>query len=510
MESIGQLTGGVAHDFNNLLQVIGSNLQLLTKDVTDSPKGLRRVDSALEAVSRGARLVSQLLAFGRRQPLSPKVVNLGRLVRDMDEILRRALGEAIEIKTIVAGGLWHTLVDPGNVENALLNLAINGRDAMEGRGNLTIELGNAGLDADDAQTAQEVTPGQYVMLAVTDTGTGIDPDIIDKVFEPFFTTKPEGRGTGLGLSMVYGFVKQSGGHVKIDSEPGHGTTIRIYLPRSLGVEDQILPRDAGPIHGGPETILVAEDDARVRDSVIETLTDLGYRVLQASDAQSAWAIIESGLKVDLLFTDVIMPGRLKSTELARMATARLPGLKVLFTSGYSENSIVHAGRLDPGVELLSKPYTREALARKVRQMLYSAVRVETAPALPAATRDTAVLTVLLCEDDALIRMATTEMLEDLGHKVIGTGTAQAALAALQDHRVDILMTDIGLPDMPGTKLAQQARTVHPDLPVIFATGHAEIEGFSPDAGTCFLAKPYDSAALAAVLKDLQAPLSVEG
>ena len=482
----------------------------MTKDVTSSPKGQRRVDTALEAVSRGARLVSQLLAFGRRQPLSPKVVNLGRLVHDMDEILRRALGEAIEIETIVAGGLWQTLVDPGNVENALLNLAINGRDAMEGRGNLTIELGNAHLDADYAQTAHEVTPGQYVMLSVTDTGTGIPADIIDKVFEPFFTTKAEGRGTGLGLSMVYGFVKQSGGHVKIYSEPGHGTTIRIYLPRSMGSEDQIAPRDAGPIHGGSETILVAEDDARVRDSVIETLTDLGYRVVQASDAQSAWAIIESGLKVDLLFTDVIMPGPLKSTELARMVTARLPGLKVLFTSGYSENSIVHAGRLDPGVDLLSKPYTREALARKVRQMLYSAAPVEMAPVLPGPARDTAVLTVLLCEDDALIRMATTEMLEDLGHQVIGTGTAQAALAALHDHRVDVLMTDIGLPDMPGTKLAQQARTTQPDLWVIFATGHAEIDGFSRDASTSVLPKPYDSASLAVMLRDLQRSPATEG
>ena len=501
MESIGQLTGGVAHDFNNLLQVIGSNLQLLTKDMTGNDRGTRRVGNALEAVTRGARLVSQLLAFGRRQPLSPKVVNLGRLVREMDDILRRTLGEAIEIETVVAGGLWHTMVDPGNVENALLNLAINARDAMEGRGNLTVEVGNAYLDDDYAQTAQDITPGQYVMLAVTDTGSGIAPEIMEKVFEPFFTTKPEGRGTGLGLSMVYGFVKQSGGHVKIYSEPGHGTTIRLYLPRSLVSEDYVVTRDNGPITGGAETILVAEDDDRVRESVIDMLKELGYRVLQAPDAQSALAIIESGLAVDLLFTDVIMPGNLKSTELARMAIERLPGLQVLFTSGYSENSIVHSGRLDPGVELLSKPYTREALARKVRQLLSGGAKVQPSQLAPPAPSAVA-LTVLLCEDDAFIRMDTTEMLQDLGCTVIETSTAKAALAALAVNSVDILMTDVGLPDMPGDRLATEARAIDPSLLVVFATGHSTVEGFPADNRTCVLSKPYDSTALEACIKSL--------
>ncbi|MEO6299727.1 MAG: PAS domain S-box protein, partial [Paracoccaceae bacterium] len=338
MESIGQLTGGVAHDFNNLLQVVSGNLNLLSKEVAGNEKGERRIQNALEAVSGGARLASQLLAIGRRQPLAPKVVNLGRLARNMDEILRRTLGEAVEIETIVAGGLWNTLVDPGNVENALLNLAINGRDAMDGQGNLTVEVGNAYLDDDYVLAAYDVTPGQYVMLSVTDTGMGIAPDLVEKVFEPFFTTKPEGKGTGLGLSMVYGFVKQSNGHVKVYSEVGQGTTIKLYLPRSLHAEDHLVTHDSGPIVGGTETILVAEDDARVRETVIESLTDLGYRVLQASDAQGALAIIESGMQIDLLFTDVVMPGRMKSTELARIAMERLPKLKVLFTSGYTENS----------------------------------------------------------------------------------------------------------------------------------------------------------------------------
>ncbi|MBC7477247.1 MAG: response regulator [Pseudorhodobacter sp.] len=502
MESIGQLTGGVAHDFNNLLQVIGSNLQLLTKDVTGNDRGTRRIDNALEAVTRGARLVSQLLAFGRRQPLSPKVVNLGRLVREMDDILRRTLGEAIEIETVVAGDLWQTMVDPGNVENALLNLAINARDAMEGRGNLTIEVGNAFLDDHFAQTAHDVTPGQYVMLSVTDTGSGIARELLEKVFEPFFTTKPEGKGTGLGLSMVYGFVKQSGGNVKIYSELGHGTTIRLYLPRSIASEDDILTRDSGPISGGTETILVAEDDARVRESVIDMLKELGYQVLQAPDAQSALAIIESGVAVDLLFTDVIMPGQLKSTELVRMATERLPGLKVLFTSGYSENSIVHAGRLDPGVELLSKPYTREALARKVRHLLSASARPQTPQQAPPAAA-VPKLTVLLCEDDAFIRMDTGEMLQDLGCTVTETSTAKAALAALQENSFDILMTDVGLPDMPGNRLATEARAIDPGLQVIFATGHSTVEGFAEDDRTCVLSKPYDSTALDACLRAMR-------
>ena len=501
MDAIGQLTGGVAHDFNNLLQVISGNLELLSKETSLSEAADRRIKNAMEAVSRGASLASQLLAFGRRQPLAPKVLNLGRLTRNMDEILRRALGEAIEVETIVAGGLWNTLVDPVNVENALLNLAINGRDAMDGSGNLTVEVGNACLDEAYAKSAHDVTPGQYVVLSVTDTGSGIPPALLERVFEPFFSTKPEGKGTGLGLSMVYGFVKQSGGHVKIYSQVGQGTTIKLYLPRSFEAEDQIVAHESGAIFGGAETILVVEDDARVRQTVIDTLTDLGYRVLQATDPQGALAIIESGVPIDLLFTDVVMPGRMKSTELARAAVERLPKLKVLFTSGYTENSIVHSGRLDQGVELLSKPYTREALARKVRQQFAGApqeiAKQPEAPAQPSAIK------VLLCEDDGLIRMATVDMLEDLGHEVVVTGTAKAALEALEQAAFDILITDIGLPDMPGTKLVEHARAQIPTLAVIFSTGHLSVDGFPPDAVTETLVKPYDITMLAQAIKRLR-------
>jgi PAS domain S-box-containing protein len=369
MEAIGKLTGGVAHDFNNLLQVISGNLQLLSNDVAGNERAERRVVNAMAGVSRGSKLASQLLAFGRRQPLAPKVVNLGRLIRDIDDLLRRALGEAIDIETVASGGLWNTLIDPANVENALLNLAINARDAMGGRGRLTIEAGNASLDDQYVRMNPEATAGQYVMLAVTDTGCGIPADIIEQVFEPFFTTKPEGHGTGLGLSMVYGFVKQSGGHIKVYSEQGQGTTIKLYLPRSAQTEDVVIEQDTGVVTGGTETILVAEDDDAVRDTVVALLADLGYRVLKARDAQGALTVIESGVPIDLLFTDVVMPGNLKSPEVARKARERLPHLAVLFTSGYTENSIVHGGRLDDGVDLLTKPYTREALAKKLRQVL---------------------------------------------------------------------------------------------------------------------------------------------
>ena len=370
METIGKLTGGVAHDFNNLLQVISGNLQLLAKDVAGNERAERRIANAMQGVGRGSKLASQLLAFGRRQPLEPRIVNIGRFLHGMDDMLRRALGEAVAVETIVSGGLWNTMVDPAQMENAVLNLAINARDAMEGTGRLTIEAGNAYLDDAYVASHADVAPGQYVLLAVSDTGAGIAPEHVEQVFEPFFSTKAEGKGSGLGLSMVYGFVKQSGGHVKIYSELGEGTTIKLYLPRANAPEDTVAATvDLGEIEGGRETILVAEDDEGVRGTVVELLVGLGYRVLKANDAAGALSVIDSGVAVDLLFTDVVMPGPLKSADLARMLRARAPQIAVLFTSGYTENSIVHDGRLDAGVELLSKPYTREALARKVRAVL---------------------------------------------------------------------------------------------------------------------------------------------
>jgi signal transduction histidine kinase len=372
MEALGKLTGGVAHDFNNLLQVIGGNLEMLAVEIGDDDRLNRRLETALQAVWRGSKLASQLLAFARRQPLLPKVVNLGRLIRNADDMLRRALGEAIEIETVIASGLWNTMVDPVQVETALLNLAINARDAMSGAGKLTIEADNAFLDDNYAARHAEVAPGQYVMIAITDTGSGIAPEIIERVFDPFFTTKPEGEGTGLGLSMVHGFVKQSGGHIKIYSQAGDGTSVRIYLPRTRQSED--IPTDVATarITRGSETILLVEDDDDVRTTTAEMLSELGYSVLRAKDADNALVIIESGATIDMLFTDIVMPGTLRAPELARKAKEKIPGIAVLFTSGYADNAIVHGGRLDDGINLISKPYAREELGRKLRNVLRNA------------------------------------------------------------------------------------------------------------------------------------------
>lgn len=483
MEAIGKLTGGVAHDFNNLLQVIGGNLQLLATDVAAEERSTQRVRNALAGVARGAKLASQLLAFGRRQPLAPKVVNLGRFIRGLDDMLRRALGDGVEIETVVAGGLWNTLVDPFQVENALLNLAINARDAMAGHGRLTVEAGNASLDAAYALRHADVTPGQYVMVAVTDTGMGMTPEVQEHVFEPFFTTKPEGQGTGLGLSMVYGFVKQSGGHVKIYSEAGEGTTVRLYLPRERADEDLETDVDMGAAIGGTETVLVVEDDEDVRNTVVDMLSNLGYRVLKARDALSALAIVESGVPIDVLFSDVVMPGPMRSPAMARKVRQRLPGIAVLFTSGYTDNAIVHAGRLDAGIELLSKPYTHEALARKIRHVLAGGGAIleplpvpephqahpTHEPARTAARLPD--MRLLFVEDDDLVRASTTELLRSFGLEVIEACNEVEAMHAMRDHRIDVLLTDVGLGSVSGVDLAIEAARQWPALRVVFVSGY---------------------------------------
>jgi len=324
-------------------------------------------------------------------------------------------------------------------------------------------------------------------------------DHIEKVFEPFFSTKPEGKGTGLGLSMVYGFVKQSGGHVKIYSEVGHGTTVKMYLPRSTQQEDLEVSSFDGPVEGGPETILVAEDDEGVRTTVVEMLQELGYRVLKAPDATAALTIIESGIHIDMLFTDVVMPGPLKSSEMARKAKERLPGLAVLFTSGYTENSIVHGGRLDAGVQLLSKPYTREALARKIRQVLEAekrgtpaatqtsdqGERVTTSSEVPATGRR-----VLLVEDIMLIRMSTVDMLADLGCEVVEAGSAEEALTILEAGNIEILVTDLGLPRMSGEDFCRQVRERWPSIGIVFATGSNQGPQLADASRTALLPKPH--------------------
>ena len=512
MEAIGRLTGGVAHDFNNVLQVISGNLQLLIGDVSVNVLASRRLQTSLAALDRGARLASQLLAFARRQPLAPKVVNLARLLRGFDDMLRRVLGEEIELETVMTGGLWNTFVDTAQVENAILNLAINARDAMEGRGKLTIEAGNAFLD--DAYVARhvDVSAGQYVMLAVSDTGCGIPAELLDRVFEPFFTTKPEGQGTGLGLSMVYGFVKQSGGHIKIYSEPGQGTVVRLYLPRSRAQEDLEVSVDTGPVTGGSETILVVEDDEDVRTTVVDMLTDLGYRVLKAKNADSALAIVESGVSIDLLFTDVVMPGTLRSPELARRTRERLPNVAVLFTSGYTENAIVHGGRLDEGIDLLSKPYTREALARKMRHVLRNQQQQNMGRVLLTQTHAPAgvsvdppkrPLRVLVVEDNEDIRYFAAAMLSGLGHSVLEAGNSTDALRLLESNSVDVLVADLSLPGMSGAELLRLAASRDSKLGLVVASGY---DALPPDQNTgvlvraVFLRKPYDQGGLDRAVK----------
>lgn len=505
MDAIGKLTGGVAHDFNNLLQVIGGSLHLLARDVAGNLRAEQRVQNALSGVARGAKLASQLLAFGRKQPLAPKAANIGRLLRGMDDLLRRALGEGIEIETIVSGGLWNTFVDEMQVENAILNLAINARDAMNGHGKLTIEAGNAHLDERYARQHHDVAPGQYVMVAVTDTGSGIPRDLIDQVFEPFFTTKPAGKGTGLGLSMVYGLVKQLNGHIKIYSEPGEGTTFRLYLPRTKQeVADKAIEY-SGPVRGGSETILVVEDDDDVRATVVELLSELGYRVLRASDATSGLAIVESGIPIDLLFTDVVMPGPLQSRDMATRAQERLPGLAVLFTSGYTENSIVHGGRLDDDVELLSKPYTQEELAHRIRSCLDGSKAETPVTSTESGGRECsdASYRVLLVEDDILIRMVAVEMLTELGHAVFEAGSAQEAVEILETNPIEVLITDIGLPGVSGASLISQVQGRWPAMKIIVAsglTGSNSLSEFDFGTNVACIAKPYTSSDLQRVMQ----------
>jgi PAS domain S-box-containing protein len=372
MEAVGQLTGGIAHDFNNLLTVIIGNLDLLARRATSRESELARLaESALRGANRAATLTQRLLAFSRRQPLDPRIIDLNKLVTGMSDLLRRTLGETIAVETVLAAGLWRSRADPNQLENALLNLVINARDAMPGGGRLTIETGNAMLDETYAASEGDVRAGQYVMLAVSDTGAGMSAEIVGKAFEPFFTTKAIGEGSGLGLSMVYGFVKQSNGHVKIYSEPGAGTTVKIYLPRHFGrtkeAEDE-APRAAGTRTLSRERVLLVEDDVEVRVFAASVMRDLGYEVLEAVDGTEALRLIEAQPALDLLFTDVGLPG-MNGRSLAEAALRLRPGLKILYTTGYARNAIVHNGVLDPDVELIGKPFDAETLAWRLRQVL---------------------------------------------------------------------------------------------------------------------------------------------
>ena len=370
MESIGQLTGGVAHDFNNLLTVITGTIDILGTAVADKPELVAITKLISEAADRGAELTGQLLAFARKQPLQPRQTDVNALMAGAEKLLRRALGEQIEITMIIDANAWSAMIDPTQLSTALLNLAVNARDAMPNGGKLTLETSNVLIDQNYADNNNDIEPGSYVLIAVSDTGHGIPELIRQRVFEPFFTTKGIGKGTGLGLSMVYGFVKQSGGNIRIYSEEGHGTTFRIYLPRADETSDRIGEKSHElSADGGTETILIVEDDPLVRESAITQIRSLGYNTLYASHAAEALAIANRGEAFDLLFTDVIMPGQMNGRQLAEAVAKLRSPLKVLFTSGYTENAIIHHGRLEPGVLLLAKPYRKQDLARMLRQAL---------------------------------------------------------------------------------------------------------------------------------------------
>jgi PAS domain S-box-containing protein len=501
MEGIGQLTGGVAHDFNNLLTVIIGSIEALQRHLQEGGVDVNRLRRSADNAMRGARraesLTQRLLAFSRQQPLEPKSIDVGRLVTGMSDLLRRTLGEQISVETVLAGGLWRALADPNQLEVAILNLAVNARDAMPDGGKLTIETSNVHLDERYASAQIEVLPGQYVMLAVTDNGTGMPPDVRAKAFDPFYTTKDVGHGTGLGLSQVYGFVKQSRGHVKIYSEVGEGTTIKIYLPRYAARPDDAEEEPVSRVtHGkGHETILVVEDDEDVRGYSTDSLRDLGYSVLEAPTAGMALRVLENHPEIVVLFTDVGLPGGMNGRQLAEEAKKLRPDLKVLFTTGYARNAIVHDGRLDPGVELLTKPFSQTVLSEKLRDII-------DAKSSPGR--------VLLVEDEELIQELAMEYLEEVGIKVDTATSGTDALNKLQlvPGGVDAVILDMGLPDRRGDDLVREIRSVHPTLPIVIASGRdsAEIRNLLADTGSVVsIRKPYAAEDLRAALRSFGIP-----
>lgn len=374
METLGQLTGGIAHDFNNLLQVVTGNLDLLQRILPgDATRARTMAANACEGAQRAAVLTQRLLAFSRRQPLAPHPVDPNILVAGMSDLLHRTLGETIQVEAVEQADAWPIEVDLNQMENALLNLAVNARDAMADGGRLVIEVANMTIDRPFTDGDEGIGPGNYVMIGVSDTGEGMDAKTVSQAIEPFFTTKEVGRGTGLGLSMVYGFIRQSGGHMRVYSEPGQGTSIKLYMPRYRGDMQMAGETDATPsrpIVGGNETILLCEDDEAVRAFSVHVLSELGYHVIAVADATQALARIDDiDTPVDLLFTDIVLPGGMTGAELAEEAQARRPGLRTLFATGYARNAMMHRGRLDPGVQLLTKPFSYGDLAAKVREML---------------------------------------------------------------------------------------------------------------------------------------------
>jgi signal transduction histidine kinase len=493
MEAVGQLTGGVAHDFNNLLTIITGNIDIGRRSLAsgETQRASRAMDQAQKGAERAAALTQRLLAFSRRQPLAPKPTNVDRLIGGMSDLLNRSLGETVSLETVTTPGLWRVEVDPNQLESAILNLAVNARDAMPNGGKLTIETANARLDEKYSAAHAEVAPGNYVVIAVTDTGHGMSKEIIARVFDPFFTTKEVGKGTGLGLSMVYGFVRQSGGHVKVYSEPGEGTTIKLYLPRLMSNEedpDEAVKWEIDKTNRR-QTILVVEDDDDVRVYTVEILRELGYVVLEAHDGAAALRrLARREQKVDLLFTDVVMP-EMSGRELVERARALRNDLKVLYTSGYTRNAIVHGGRLDAGVEMIAKPFTYQALAEKIAD-IFDAGRTGR---------------ILVVQKDPTLRAFTAKALQGQGFAIQeATSTAEAlGLIRAAHGRLDAVFLDTAGLGRNGFALITELHALHTDLPIL-ATIDAETDQlqFANDRIVSLVSTPYDSSSLQKALSRL--------
>ncbi|HLG45945.1 MAG TPA: response regulator [Reyranella sp.] len=466
MEAVGRLTAGIAHDFNNLLTVVLGNLESAQRKLAGDGDAVQR---ALENAERGARraagLTQRLLAFARRKPLEPRVIDVNALVSGMTDLLQRTLGESIRVSTVASPDLWLVDVDPTELEAAILNLAVNARDAMPAGGGLRVETEN--LRVDSAELAAEATlaRGDYVVVSVVDSGTGMTPDVLRQVFEPFFTTKG-GRGTGLGLSQVYGFATQSGGGVTLRSDPGSGTAVRIYLPRTHAKQPAPLPPDgvsasaATPRAAAGDVVLVVEDDDDVREYTAGSLRDLGYVVFEAGDAAAALEIVGREPAIRLLFTDLGLPGGLDGKGLSERALKLRPGLKVLITTAYAASALIHDGRLDAGIDLLVKPFTFDQLAARIREVLDR----RQAPA--------GEVRILVVEDEALIRMLIVQALEDLGCAVEEAANARQASQRIAEvgGRLSGAIVDLGLPDRPGDAVIDELRRDRPDLPILLASG----------------------------------------
>jgi signal transduction histidine kinase/CheY-like chemotaxis protein len=510
MEAVGQLTGGMAHDFNNILQIVQANLDLMKGSLQADPDAIDRLKAASAAAERGARLTQQLLAFARRQPLAPRPTNVARLVNDLAGLLRHALGERITLDVALADGAWNARIDPGQLENAILNLSINARDAMPDGGTVRLEVSNATLDRRYAALHPEAAPGSYVLIAVEDTGTGMSADVVAQAFDPFFTTKQDGKGTGLGLSMVYGFVRQSNGHIRIDSAPGQGTSVKMYLPRTLDavLEPEPASRDRA---AGRERVLVVEDNEDVRRAVVDLLSGWGYAVVAAENPDTAAAILENDPAFDLLFTDVVMPGTITAVELAGLAQRLNPAVAVLMASGYARDLVPrHDG---PPFPMITKPFRAEELAAKLKSVLADVRgRVRSSP--PSRRLEEGSLPpqrahprrVLLVEDEVVLRMSTADMLERLDCFVAAVGSGEEALRLLSNgNAFDLLLTDLGLPGMSGEELAAEVRRRHPRLAVVIASGYGPTA--SQVEGVHFISKPYSSIDLQQALQQSEYAVS---